>query len=588
MPVSEDFLLDLKYRSDVGDVVAGYVNLKKRGSNLVGLCPFHNEKTPSFTVYTATQNFYCFGCSAGGDVITFIRRAENLSYMEAVRFLAERAGLPVPEDGVDDSLSRLKGRIFEANREAARFFHENLMRNPESPAMKYVQKRGLDPGTIRHFGLGYSIDSWDSLLKRLSAKGFSEQEIIAADLAVRGRNNSAYDRFRGRLMFPIIDLRGNVIGFGGRVLDDSQPKYLNTSDTPVFKKSRNLYALNFAKGSKSKRVILAEGYMDVIALHKSGFAEAVATLGTALTGEQAGILARYGEEIVICYDADGAGQKATARAIEIIKQTGKQIRVIKIPGAKDPDEYIKTHGPERFKALIEGASGDVDFKIAELRSQFDTEASEERVAYLNKLAELIAALDNPIERDVYAGKQAIELSVSKDALLEMVDKKRKYRQKARKNRELKEITKNMRTGDKLNPQKRQHLRAAAAEEALINLLRLNPGFLPLIDRHMSAKDFVTDFNARLFGMISDRIRQNKSVDLTPLGEGLSQDEMGKLVEISAKEALRANTEEECLRCVSIILEEKANALHDDGHANDQEWAERMKSIQAQKKGETKK
>lgn len=321
-------------KTDIEALISSYVALKRRGRTLNGLCPFHNEKTPSFTVYPETQSFYCFGCGAGGGALTFVRRAENLDYIEAVKLLAQRAGMAMPEDGVDESLSLQRKRILEANREAARFFHQCLMSAQGRHALDYFIKRGFTAATIRHFGLGYAPDSWDSLRKHLSAQGFRDDELELANLLQRSRRNPSnyYDNFRNRVMVPIIDLRGNIVAFGGRVLDDSKPKYINTSDTLVYKKSQGVFALNFAKSNIEKEIILAEGYMDVIALHQAGFKNAVACLGTALTEEQARIIARYTSEVVLAYDADNAGQTAARRAIQIFNRTGLKVRVLRLSG----------------------------------------------------------------------------------------------------------------------------------------------------------------------------------------------------------------------------------------------------------------
>ncbi|WP_411655389.1 DNA primase [Anaeromassilibacillus sp. SJQ-1] len=334
MPLPEAFLQELKMRSDISDVVSSYVGLRRSGRNLVGLCPFHNEKTPSFNVYPENGSFYCFGCGVGGDVITFIRRIENLDYMEAVRFLAQRAGLQVPENRVDDGMAKLRARVLEINRETARFYHAMLMSEQGRPGLAYLQDRGLTQATIRHFGLGYSPPSRYALVDYLAQKGYQPSEMIQANVAFKGRSGRAVDRFSGRVMYPIIDLRGNVIAFGGRVLTDAKPKYLNTSDTLVFRKSDALFALNFAKNQGSQQLILAEGYMDVIALHQAGFSNAVATLGTALTTDQARLMSRYAKEVVICYDADEAGQKATARAIPMLRDAGLLVKVLNIVGGK--------------------------------------------------------------------------------------------------------------------------------------------------------------------------------------------------------------------------------------------------------------
>ncbi|MBQ5810120.1 MAG: DNA primase, partial [Clostridia bacterium] len=392
MALDQNFLAELKYRNDIESVISSYVQLKRRGSNLVGLCPFHNEKTPSFTVYPENGSYYCFGCSAGGDVITFVRQAENLDYIEAVRLLAQRSGMQVPEDNVDDKFAKLKKRVYEMNREAAHFFHNFLASEGGRPMLKYLRDRGLADATIRSFGLGASPDTWDSLTKHLRQKGFSDEEIITADLAIRGKKGGCYDKFRGRVMFPIMDLRGNVIAFGGRALpgQDSSQKYVNTADTPVFKKSHNLYALSAAKTHGTDRMILAEGYMDVIALHAAGFKNAVAALGTSFTEDQARLLRRYTNEVVLTLDADTAGRKATERAMSILANTGLPARVLAIPDGKDPDEFIKKNGASRFAALLDGAVSDIEYKLYTAAEGIDAKSDSGRLEYLKRAAEILS------------------------------------------------------------------------------------------------------------------------------------------------------------------------------------------------------
>ena len=408
MAFPEGFLQELKMRNDITEVVSPYVNLKRRGRNMVGLCPFHGEKTPSFNIYTENGSFYCFGCGVGGDVISFIMKIENLDYVDAVKFLAQRAGMELPENSYDDSMSKLRKRIYEANREAARFYYKTLYQPLGKEGLDYLHGRMLSDRTIRHFGLGFADDDWSSLTTHLKSLGFSENELVSANLAVQRRSgNGVYDRFTNRVMFPIIDLRGNVIAFGGRIMTDQKPKYLNTSDTPVFKKSENLFSLNNAKNAGSRTLMLCEGYMDVIAVTQAGFKNAVATLGTALTTEQAMLIKRYADEVIICYDADEAGQKATARAIPILRNAGLLVRVLTIPNGKDPDEFIKSQGadgPEAFKAIIDRSGNDVDYRLQKLKADFNLDVSDGKVGYLEAASRIIASIQSPIEQDVYASK----------------------------------------------------------------------------------------------------------------------------------------------------------------------------------------
>lgn len=370
MRLSDSFLEQLRANTDIESVISPYVNLRRRGKNLVGLCPFHNEKTPSFTVYPENGSFYCFGCGVGGDVITFVRRMENLDYMEAVKQLADRVGMALPEDGYDDTLAKKRTAVLAANRAAAKFFHSQLFTDRGRHALNYFLDRGLTMKTIRHFGLGFAPDDWRALKNHLNEQGFDDILLESANLLRRSDKSgkvSYYDNFRNRVMFPIIDPRGNVIAFGGRVLDDSKPKYINTSDTLVYKKSNGVFALNFAKNGNDGKLIIAEGYMDVIALHQAGFTNAVACLGTALTKEQANLLSRYADEIILSYDADEAGQKATARALGIFGTTGMEIKVLRLTGGKDPDEIIKKYGAQRFRDIINGAANDTEYRLLRAR-----------------------------------------------------------------------------------------------------------------------------------------------------------------------------------------------------------------------------
>ena len=382
MRINERFIQELQDKIDIEQVISSHINLKRRGKNLVGLCAFHNEKTPSFTVYPESRSFYCFGCGAGGDVISFVRRMDNLDYIEAVKAVAQMAGMSMPEDGYDDTLAKQRKRLLEANREAARFYHSCLMDPKNKDALDYFLKRGLSISTIRRFGLGYAPNDWRELINHLKSMGFTDHELVLANLARRSDKNGRanyYDNFRNRVMFPIIDLRGNVIAFGGRVMDDSKPKYKNSSDTPVFKKSRSLFALNLAKESKESSLILCEGPMDVIALHKAGFTNAIATQGTALTSEQARIMQRYAEVVYICYDSDEAGQRAADKAFKLLDEVGVDTKILKVEGAKDPDEYLRRFGKVEFEKLLGLSRTRFEFTVSKILSEHDVSNDEEKV-----------------------------------------------------------------------------------------------------------------------------------------------------------------------------------------------------------------
>ncbi len=355
MALSEAFLQELKFKTDIEDIISTYVTLRKNGSTSKGLCPFHNEKTPSFTVYSDTQSFYCFGCGAGGDAVTFLKKIENLDYIDAVKLLAQRAGLQMPDDNsYDDSLSKKRRRVLEINRETAKFYYSYLISPQGKIGLDYFLNRGLSMNTIKRFGLGFAPNEWDSLLKHLKSKGYRPSEMVEAGVVKIGRNNNYYDTFKNRVMTPIIDVRGNVIAFGGRVLDDSKPKYINTSDTLVYKKTNELFALNLAKDSGKDNLILCEGYMDVIAMHQAGFTNAVAGCGTALTNEQVRLISRYAREVILAYDADEAGQKALNKAVSLFKQTDVKVKIPALAGGKDPDEIIKKYGRDKFKGMLDG------------------------------------------------------------------------------------------------------------------------------------------------------------------------------------------------------------------------------------------
>lgn len=419
MAIPQEYIAELSRRIDITELIGSFVQLKRAGRLERGLCPFHNEKSPSFYVYPDTASFYCFGCGAGGDAITFVKNIQNLDYSEAVRFLAARVGMPMPED--DDETSKIRGRTLAINREAARFFATCLNSETGGKARAYLRGRGLSDSIIRRFGLGYAPDEYGAALNHLKRQGFTEQEILTAGICKKGQRGP-YDAFRGRAMFPIIDLRGNVIAFGGRAMADGQgPKYLNSSDTPVFKKSRNLFALQIANKAPSRRYILAEGYMDVISLHQAGFSTAVATLGTAITAEQAKLLSDYADELVICYDADEAGQKATARAIAILKETPLRVSVLTVPDAKDPDEFIRKYGAERFAALLDGSKNTIEYALFKAKEKQELNSPEAQSTYLRAALDVLAANATPTEQDIYAGRLAEETGVSKSAILTQLE-----------------------------------------------------------------------------------------------------------------------------------------------------------------------
>ncbi len=565
MALSEEFLEQLRFRNDIESVISGYVNLRKRGQTLVGLCPFHNEKTPSFTVYPNTQSYYCFGCASGGDVVTFIRQIENLDYMEAVKLLADRSGMSLPQDGYDNSLSKQRGRIYEANKQAAKFFHKTLIEGKDRTGAKYFLSRNLTKQTVTKFGLGFAPNEWSALYNHLKSLGFTNEELLLANLVRKSEKNgrtSYYDNFRNRVIVPIIDLRGNVIAFGGRVLDDSKPKYINTSDTPVYKKSQGLFALNIAKDHASEYLILVEGYMDVIALHQAGFQNAIACLGTALTSEQAHIISRYTKEIVLCYDSDEAGQKATQRALGIFRSTGIKTRVVTMTGGKDADEIITKHGAGKFKKLLEQSANDTEYKLLKLRENYNVALPDGKASFLIEAAKLLATIDSTIERDVYAGRLSQELEVSKEAILLEASNAAKKLKRSSQQQEIKRKTdESIGQRDKLNPERSQNLGAAVAEERLIVHLMFNNNRLEHIVQKIVPSDFVTAFNARVFESVCNAIQRNHSFDIGMLSGDFSPDEMGRISKIQASASAHlANTVAECDDCIKKIKEEKNKKL----------------------------
>ena len=557
---SDDFLMELHARCDIEQLISSYVQLRRRGKNLVGLCPFHNEKTPSFTVYPESQSFYCFGCGAGGEAISFIRRIENLDYTEAVKLLCDRAGMNMPTEGYDSSLAEKRKRIYEINREAARFFHNYLFSPEGQTALEYYKSRGYTRKTLVRFGMGYAPDDWRKLLFHLREKGYSYEEVYEANLANKSEKNGKvnyYDSFRNRVMVPIIDARGNVVAFGGRVLDDSKPKYINTSDTPVYKKSLGVFGLNLAKNSKEKSLILVEGYMDAIALHQAGFDNAVACLGTALTSEMAHLLSRYCEEIILSYDADEAGQKATQRAIDIFTSIGMKIRVIRLSGGKDPDEILKKFGPERYRNLIDGAANDIEYALLKERNGLDLETSDGKLKYLTKAAQILAETDNTIAQDIYASRLAEELGVEKQTIISRISSVKKRISYTKKKEKFQKIQQNTSTQImRETAESGTSLKSVKAQKRVISSLMKNPDYLKLLSGQLTKEDFTVRYTSRLFEVISKKIEDGDSLEFSCFANDLSGEEMSCLVGLCRKEAEMPATRKEFTDCVKAIIEEK--------------------------------
>lgn len=583
--IPPEFIRELEERCRLEDIVPAYLTLKRRGKNLVGLCPFHSEKSPSFNVYPGNNSYYCFGCGKGGGVINFVMEAERLDFVEAVRWLAQRAGLQVPESGQDDTMAKLRMRILEINRESGRFFYQTLVSPEGRPGLDYFRSRGLDDKTIRHFGLGYAPESGFGLVNHLRKKGYTKDELVQSDMARLSKNGNLYDRYRGRVMFPIFDLRGNVTAFGGRVLTDEKPKYINTSDTPVYHKSSGLFAMNFAKNTDSRQLILAEGYMDVIALHRAGFENAIASLGTSLTEEQARVLRRYADEVVICYDSDGAGQKATQRAIPILKDAGLRVRVVTVPGGKDPDEFMRNfgeEGPMRFQQLLEQSGTDVEYRLGRLRAQYDLSTEDGRLRYLSEAAEqVLSKLHSSMEQDIYAGKLAGETGVDRQRILETVDRLSK---RERRQEEKKRVRAQMdlpQAAVSKNPDFKKRTRAALAEEGIIGFLFRHQDKAEVLQKLVPPEKFVTALNRRVYAAILGKTIHGTAT-LGDLAGELTQEEIGELSGILARGEDAPATGADVERYRQILLEEQYAGDEWSKNASSSDLREFLKTVRESK------
>lgn len=581
--IPESYILQLKASCDIVSVISSYVPLKRDGRNQKCLCPFHLEKTPSLVVYENTQSFYCFGCGIGGDVITFIMNIENLEYTEAVRLLSERAGLRMPENDEDNRQAELRKRIFEMNRQAARYFHSFLKEPQGKVARDYFRKRQLEWKTIVRYGLGYAPDSWNSLRGYLKQQGYSDEEMAQADLVIRSKSNSYYDKFRNRVIFPILDLRGNVIAFGGRVLGDEKPKYLNTSDTLVFQKKRNLFSLNFAKNHKNGTLILCEGYMDVIAMYQAGFTGAIATLGTALTSEQARLISRYADDVVIAYDSDTAGQAATRRASDLFREAGITARVLQIRGAKDPDEYIKKYGSGKFQILLQQSGTVTETNVERLKEKYHLEQPDEKQKYLLEYCNIIAQMSDALEREVYIGRLSLECEVSRDAIEQQVKYLRRqlWRQQQKQMQGLPENSFVIR--DQINPERAQYPRVAKAEEGVLHFMLAHPDYHAYITEKLTPDDFKTTWNRQIYHQICSRLEQNLTIDLSSFHEQLSAEEMSRFSQILNGQGEMTPTKEYLDDCISILEKERTRLTEDEITAMTPEQLEAARLARAKKK-----
>ena len=575
MPIPEQFIDELVARSEISDVVSSYVHLTKKGNNLWGLCPFHNEKTPSFSVSPDKQIYHCFGCGKGGGVISFIMEMENLSFPDAVRLLAQRAGMEVPETGTDEAGRKKRARLLAANKDAARFYHDYLKSPGGARVRDYIAQRQLTPRTATRFGLGAAPDQWDGLTRALTEKGYSKMELIDAGLAVAGKNGGIYDKFRARLMLPVIDVRGDVVGFTSRILPGVEgPKYLNTPETMVFHKGRLIYALNFAKSTKRPNLVLVEGNIDVITLHQAGFDNVVATMGTALTEEHARILARYTKELVLCYDNDAAGKQSTDRVLNILKNANLNVRVLQLPNAydaegkpikQDPDDFVKKFGPAAFEKCLNGSAGQNDYRLETLLQKHNTADEEGRMAFLREAVETVAALPSPIEREIYGNKAAAAAGISGTAFAQEVERYRKNRAwQAKKRQERKELT----PAAQLQPRERElryeNIRSARAEEGVIRLLLLDPSLAGDMEQ-LREEDFSSPLLGKAYALLLRRARDGLSTQLPLLAGELTGEEMDHLAYVAGQPESLANSRRSLADYIAVI---RGEALKRSGVSGD--------------------
>ncbi len=571
MAFPESFIEELIARNDIVSVVSSYTALQKKGSRHFGLCPFHNEKTPSFTVTPEKDLFYCFGCGKGGGVISFVMEVENLDFKDAVYFLAKRAGMSVPEEK-DDINARRRRRILEANLAAARWFRGNLSKPEGSAVVSFLQSRRINSKTAARFGLGAAPDSWDAMTLALTSQGFTKDELLQAGLVVAGKKGGLYDRFRNKLIFPVIDARGDVIGFGSRVLDDSKPKYVNSNDTPAYSKRKALYGMHLAKNTKRGNFILVEGNIDVLTLHQAGYDNAVATMGTALTTEQTRLIAKYVKELIICYDNDEAGAKATQRALELLKDSELEVRVLRLPdlikdGKRvkvDVDDFIKERGSDAFDRLLSGSQNDTEYRLSKLRENFDLSDDAQRVDYLRAAVELIAQLPGAVEREVYSSREAQNTGVSAAAMRDEVERKRKALIKAGRNREHKQA---MQPTRQIQPKSRalryDNVRSAAAEEGVLKLAAQMPELISKTD--LGAEEFTSPVLGKAWQAFCDAFAAGRSVGAACLEGRLNSEEAAHIAHLLSAPAQSADVKKAFGDYVSAIrtIGKRQAAQHDE-------------------------
>ncbi len=556
MPLPDRFLDELIARTDIVDLVGESVHLTKKGSSYWGCCPFHSEKTPSFHVVPDRQIYKCFGCGKGGGVISFVMELENLPFRDAVALLAKRAGMAMPEmGGPSAGMRERREKILTMNKKAAQAFYRWLNAPEGAEGLSYLRGRGLSKRTLTSFGLGFAPDRWDALITEMTAQGYDKRDLLDAGLAVSNKDGRIYDRFRNRVMFPIIDVRGDVIGFGGRVMDDSTPKYLNSPDTPVYNKSRNLFALNIAKKSKAGRVILTEGYMDTIALHQAGFDSAVASLGTSLTEEHAQLLSRYFKDAVISYDGDGAGVAAAQRAIPLLEKAGLKVKVLRMQGAKDPDELIKKSGPEAYRRLLDQSENQVDYRLEQIAKQFDLGDDAQKVTFLQQAAQLLSALPSAVEREIYGGHAAQRAGVTPETMKLEVDRALRHRlRREQKRQERRDLAPVSQLQPKVRGLRYENIRSARAEEGLIRLLILDPGLAGSMG-DIRGEEFSSPLLGKAFDRLHSRGERGLSTTLDTLAGEFTSEEMNHLAQVAAQPESTANSGQSIRDYISIIRSE---------------------------------
>ena len=555
MAIPERFLDELIARTDIVDLVSESVRLTKKGRNYWGLCPFHSEKTPSFSVSADKQIYKCFGCGKGGGAINFVMELDNLPFRDAVVLLAKRAGLEVPDSGYSAGAKERREKLLAINKQAARAFHRWLYTPEGAEGLAYLQRRGLSRRTLTSFGLGFAPNRWDALIQELGQQGYDKRDLLDAGLAVNNQDGRIYDRFRNRVMFPIIDIRGEVIGFGGRVMDDSTPKYLNSPDTPVYNKSRNVFALNIAKKSKAGGVILTEGYMDTISLHQAGFDSAVASLGTSLTPEHAQLLSRYFPEAIIAYDGDGAGVSAAQRAIPLLERAGMKVRVLRMTGAKDPDEFIKQYGRDAFLRLLDQSENQVDYRLEQIRKKYDLSDDSQKVGFLQEAAQLLSSLPSAVEREIYGRHAAETAGVSPEAVAQEVKKSFQRRlRKEQKQQERRDLTPAIQLQPKARGLRYDNIRSARAEEGVLRLLLLDPSLSRELTQ-LRPEEFSSPLLGKAYALLLRRAEEGLSTQLSLLAGELTSEEMDHLTQVASAPESMANSRQSLADYIAVIRAE---------------------------------